>query len=153
MGQVARFTISIEPSLLDEFDAYCKDRRFASRSDGMRQILRETFTRRRVENPGDGEAVGTLTLVYDHHHGHLTDRLVKLQHDHSEQVISTLHVHLDHDQCLEVVVLRGTVGNLAELADQLRGLKGIHQGELVIARVRESKPHAVHPHSHAGRRH
>ena len=83
---------------------------------------------------GDSQhAAGTLTLVYDHHRPQLRDHLTKLQHDNTELVVSTLHAHLTHDLCLEVIVLRGPSAKLQQIAAQLRGLKGIYKGELVMA--------------------
>ena len=79
------------------------------------------------------DAAGTLTLVYDHHRPQLRDHLTKLQHDHTDLVVSTLHAHLTHDLCLEVIVLRGPSAKLQKIASQLRGLKGIYKGELVMA--------------------
>jgi CopG family nickel-responsive transcriptional regulator len=81
------------------------------------------------------EVAGTLTLVYDHHRTQLRDRLMELQHDHTDLVVSTIHTHLSHDVCLEVIVLRGPASQLQKLASQLRGMKGVFKGELVMASV------------------
>jgi CopG family nickel-responsive transcriptional regulator len=75
--------------------------------------------------------------VYDHHRTHLADRLLELQHQHTDMVVSTMHVHLDHNNCLEVIVLRGRAGALQKVASELRGLKGIHKGQLVLAKTKE----------------
>jgi CopG family nickel-responsive transcriptional regulator len=72
-------------------------------------------------------------LVYDHHRAQLTDRLTQVQHDHTDLVVSTLHAHLTHDLCLEVIILRGPAARLQQVSSQLRGLKGVHKGELVMA--------------------
>lgn len=138
MGQVARFTVSIEEDLLDDFERYLKEQKFETRSEAVRQIVRDTLAAQRWKSQS-GRAEATLTIVYDHHHGQLQERLMELQHDHTDMIVSTLHVHLDHNSCLEVIVLRGTVSRLADLAARLKGLKGIQHGSLVVARVTPEK--------------
>ena len=132
MSELVRFSVSLEADLLEWFDRYCREGRYATRSEAIRQLLRETLTSHAwAEDVRD--AAATLTLVYDHHKTQLAQKLLELQHDHSERVISSMHVHLDHDTCLEVIVLRGKAGELQNLASALRGLKGIHSGNLVLA--------------------
>jgi CopG family nickel-responsive transcriptional regulator len=127
--------VSLEADLLQDFDKYCHEGRFATRSEAIRQLLRETLTSH-AWSADAGDAAATLTLVYDHHRTKLTDRLLELQHHHADMVVSTMHVHLDHDNCLEVIVLRGRAGALQGIANELRGLKGIHKGQLVLARTK-----------------
>jgi CopG family nickel-responsive transcriptional regulator len=136
MSSIVRFSVSLEDELLEEFDRYCKEERFATRSEAIRQLLRDTLTKR-AWNEESADAAGTLTLVYDHHRPQLRDHLMKLQHDHNELIVSTLHAHLTHDLCLEVIVLRGPADQLRKIAAQLRGLKGIFKGELVAASARD----------------
>jgi len=132
MSKIVRFSVSLEDELLDEFDRFCQEGQFATRSEAIRQLLRDKLTQKAwVEDSHD--AAGTLTLVYDHHRPQLRDHLMKLQHDHNELIVSTLHAHLTHDLCLEVIVLRGPSGELQQIASQLKGLKGIFKGELVMA--------------------
>ena len=90
----------------------------------------------------------TLTLVYDHHKSHLVEKLIDVQHRHGEMVVATLHVHLDHDHCMEVIVLKGKGTELRELAAELRGLKGVHKGELTLAGPSHPGGHHHHGHSH-----
>jgi len=132
MSEIVRFSVSLEDDLLEQFDRYCREQQFATRSEAVRQLIRETLTARAWESES-ADAAGTLTLVYDHHRAQLADRLTRLQHDHAELVVSTLHAHLTADLCLEVIVLRGPAGQLQQIAGQLRGLKGIYKGELVMA--------------------
>jgi CopG family nickel-responsive transcriptional regulator len=132
MSNLVRFSVSLESELLERFDRYCSDGRFATRSEAVRQLLREKLTDRAWAADA-ADAAATLTLVYDHHKTHLTDKLLHLQHEHADMVVSTMHVHLDHDTCLEVIVLRGRAGALREMASSLRGLKGVFKGELVLA--------------------
>jgi CopG family nickel-responsive transcriptional regulator len=132
MAELVRVTVSLEADLLERFDRFCADGKFATRSEAVRQLLydrlaRDAWTR-------DAALVtATLTMVYDHHKAGLTQDLLDLQHEHAERVVSTMHVHLDHDRCLEVIVLRGPAGELRQFAARLGGLKGIHRAELVVA--------------------
>ncbi len=132
MSEIVRFSVSLEDDLLEQFDRYCAEQQFATRSEAVRQLIRDTLTTHAWQSES-ADAAGTLTLVYDHHRTQLGDRLTKLQHDNTDLVVSTLHAHLSHDLCLEVIVLRGPAGKLQQIASQLRGLKGIYKGELVMA--------------------
>lgn len=132
MSDIVRFSVSLESDLLEQFDRYCEAESLATRSEAVRQMIRELLTARAWEKD-ETEAAGTLTLVYDHHRPQLRDRMIALQHDHHELVVSTLHAHLTHDLCLEVIVLRGPAGKLRRIASQLKGMKGIHKGDLVMA--------------------
>lgn len=144
MSDLVRFSVSLEKSLLDEFDRHCAGGRFATRSDGIRQLLREKFTADAWAADA-GDVAASLTLVFDHHKTTLTDQLLEVQHRHGEHVVSSMHVHLDHDLCMEVIVLRGSAHALQHLAAELSGLKGIHQAQLVIARAVQT-PAGGHPH-------
>jgi CopG family nickel-responsive transcriptional regulator len=132
MSEIVRFSVSLEDDLLEKFDRYCRQQHFATRSEAVRQLLRDTLTAEAWQSDCR-DAAGTLTLVYDHHRPQLRDHLTRLQHDHTDLVVSTLHAHLTHDLCLEVIVLRGPAPALQQIAAQLRGLKGIYKGELVMA--------------------
>jgi CopG family transcriptional regulator, nickel-responsive regulator len=132
MSEIARFSVSLEGELLEQFDRYCKRQNFATRSEAIRQLLHDTLTTHAWESECR-DAAGTLTLVYEHHHAQLRNRLTKLQHDHTDLIVSSMHIHLSHELCLEVIVLRGPAAKLLMIASQLQGLKGIHKGELVMA--------------------
>jgi len=132
VSEIVRFSVSVEDDLLEKFDRYCSEEQFATRSEAVRQLIREKLTERAWAT-GSHEVVGTLTLVYDHHRPQLRDRLMDLQHENTDLVVSTIHTHLSHDICLEVVVLRGKAGRLQKFASRLRGMKGIYKGELVMA--------------------
>ena len=132
MSDIVRFSVSVEDDLLEKFDRFCHEEQFATRSEAVRQLIRDTLTRRAWVSQSQ-EAAGTLTLVYDHHRAQLRDKLLQLQHDNKAYVVATLHVHLEHDLCLEVIALRGPAGQLQKIASKLRGLKGIRKGELVMA--------------------
>jgi CopG family nickel-responsive transcriptional regulator len=147
MSDLTRFSVSLEADLLEAFDRFVKDGSYATRSEAIRQLLRRTLTLDAFEGD-DKHVTATLTLVYDHHRPHLVEKLLNLQHDHAGQVVASLHVHLDQDRCLEVLVLRGTGQNLRNLAASLRGLKGIHTGELTLAETAEAPGLHSHDHSH-----
>lgn len=132
MSEIVRFSVSLEGDLLEQFNRYCTQEKFATRSEAVRQLIRDRLTAQAWESESE-DAAGTLTLVYDHHRTQLGDRLVKLQHDHTDLVVATLHVHLSADLCLEVIVLRGPADKLRKIAAQLKGMKGVYRGELVVA--------------------
>jgi CopG family nickel-responsive transcriptional regulator len=132
VSEIVRFSVSLESDLLEQFDRLCSEEKYATRSEAVRQLIRDTLTTRAWESEAH-DVAGTLTLVYDHHRPQLRDRLVEVQHKHTDLVVATLHAHLTHDLCLEVIVLRGPAARLREVASQLRGMKGIHKGELVMA--------------------
>lgn len=137
MSELVRFSVSLEADLLAEFDRYCAKRHLATRSEAIRQLLRETLTEQAWEEDSK-DAAATLTLVYDHHRAQLSDKLLELQHQHTNVVVASTHVHLDHHNCLEVIFLRGRAKTLRDFADQLRGLKGIRTGHLVVAQTGET---------------
>jgi CopG family transcriptional regulator, nickel-responsive regulator len=132
VADLVRFSVSLEEDLLEEFDRYCKANHFATRSEAIRQLLRDTLTSHAWESD-TRDAAATLTLVYDHHRSQLSEKLLELQHLHTDVVVATSHVHLDHHNCLEVIFLRGPARVLQEIGAQLRGLKGIRKGQLVVA--------------------
>jgi CopG family transcriptional regulator, nickel-responsive regulator len=132
MSEIVRFSVSLEDDLLAQFDRYCTEQHLATRSEAVRQLIREKLTAHAWQSDAR-DVAGTLTLVYDHHRQQLRDHLTALQHDHMDLVVSTLHAHLTHDLCLEVIVLRGPAAKLQEIAAKLQGLKGILKGELVMA--------------------
>jgi CopG family nickel-responsive transcriptional regulator len=149
VAELTRVTVSLEADLLERFDRYCKKGRFATRSEAVRQLLHQTLTQETWEHD-TAEVTATLSLVYDHHRTGLTEKLLKIQHEYPERVVASTHVHLDHDRCLEVIILRGRPSVLERFASDLRGLKGIHQGSLVLVATggNDRHPHQHHHHSH-----
>ncbi len=141
MSEIVRFSVSVERDLFERFDDFCREEHFATRSEAVRQLMREILTRRAwLEDAQD--VAGTLTLLYDHHREQLRDQLIELQHDHHDVIASTMHVHLTHDLCLEVVALRGSASRIRELVARLKGLKGVHRGEWVLAGIPGDPRHA-----------
>jgi len=137
MSEIVRFSVSMENDLLEKFDRFCRQEQFATRSEAVRQLIRDRLTHQAWES-GSHEVAGTLTLMYDHHRSQLGDRLMELQHDNTDLIVSTTHIHLSHDLCLEVIILRGPADRLRNIASQLKGLKGIYKGELVVAGADEA---------------
>ncbi len=131
MSQLARIGVAIDADLLASFDALIEKQGYENRSEAFRDLIRDRLVRAESEQPNK-EVVGTLTLVYDHHQRNLTERITNLQHDHHGVVVSTLHVHLDHHNCLEVLILRGKSKVVRQLADLLVSIKGIQHGQLAM---------------------
>ena len=129
--KIIRFGVSIEPDLLNKFDKMIKKEGYSNRSEAIRDIIRKNLIIEKGKDP-NAKSIGTLTMIYDHHTGNLTNRLLDLQHDHHNEILSTTHIHVDHHNCLEVLVLKGKTGNIQKLADNIKALKGIKHGELVI---------------------
>jgi CopG family nickel-responsive transcriptional regulator len=148
MSEIVRFSVSLESDLLAEFDRYCTEGQFATRSEAIRQLLRERLTHAAWDAKA-AQVTASLTLVYDHHRAKLTDRMIEIQHQHANCVVSSMHVHLTHDLCMELIALRGPAEELQSLASELSGLKGIHQSQLVLAKAGGDEPeHHHHDHSH-----
>jgi CopG family nickel-responsive transcriptional regulator len=146
VSDLTRFSVSLEAELLDAFDKYVRDGSFATRSEAVRHLVRQTLTHEAFD--ADKPVTATLTLVYDHHKPHLVEKLLSLQHDHTGQVVASMHVHIDHDRCLEVIVLRGVGSELRALAETIRGLKGVHTGTLTVAGTVGGEASHGHGHSH-----
>jgi CopG family transcriptional regulator, nickel-responsive regulator len=131
--KITRFGVSIEPELLKNFDKIIKKEGYSNRSEKIRDLIRKNLINQEIKDP-NSEVIGTLTMIYDHHTGNLTNKLLDLQHDHHSEILTTTHVHIDHNNCLEVLVLEGKTKNIQKLSDNIRALKGIKHGELVITK-------------------
>jgi CopG family nickel-responsive transcriptional regulator len=130
MAKLVRFGVSMDERLLAALDRLVARRRSANRSEAIRDLVRAEQVRESWEK-GEGPVVATLTLVYDHHVREVTERLLGLQHDHEDLVHSTMHVHLSHRMCLEVIVLRGKPRDVQALGDRLIAARGVKHGRLV----------------------
>ena len=136
MSEVRRFGVSIDAQLLDSFDYLIEQKRYMNRSEAIRDLIRASLVETRAEN-GDEEMIGTVTLVYDHHVHDLAEKLNEQQHAHNDKIISSLHVHLDAHNCLEVLVARGKACDVKQIADELIGVKGVKHGKLVMTSTGE----------------
>ncbi len=131
MNKLARFGVSLEKTLLKKFDAVVRQRGWTNRSEAFRDLIRQELIKREWQE--DGEVAGAVTLVYDHHRKDLVNRITDIQHDHQTVVISTQHIHLDHDYCLEIIAVRGKPAGVQVLAERLRSIKGIKHGTLSMS--------------------
>lgn len=147
MPDIVRFSVSLENDLLGQFDSFCTEGKFATRSEAVRHLIREKLVSSQSTDK-NSHVAASLTLVYDHHKTKITDKLLDLQHAHSESVVSSMHVHLDDDLCMELIALRGHAGELQNLADALGGLKGVHHAKLVFACSQSISPLHLHSHQH-----
>jgi CopG family transcriptional regulator, nickel-responsive regulator len=127
----SRFSISLPPKLLKQFDAMTGEKGYAKRSQAIADMIRDKLVDHR-QGMGNEEIAGTITLVYDHHKMHVQSALTDIQHDHHEVIISTVHVHLDHHNCLEVLVVRGKSAVIKKIADELIAAKGVKHGKLTV---------------------
>lgn len=136
---VARFSVSLQKDLLKLLDRMVREKGYSNRSLAIADMVRDQLVEHRQELD-DTEAAGTVTLVYDHHTKHVQESLTDLQHDHCDTIVSTLHVHLDHHNCLEVLVVRGKVSEIRSIADRLIGAKGVKHGKLSITTTGKDIP-------------
>jgi CopG family nickel-responsive transcriptional regulator len=128
---VVRFSVSVPKQLALQLDQMTRQKGYDNRSLAVADMIRAHLVEHR-QNFGDEEIAGTITLVYDHHKQHVQAALTDIQHDHPAVIISTLHVHLDHHNCLEVLVVRGPAGGIKKIADELIAAKGVKHGKLTV---------------------
>lgn len=128
MGKLVRFGVSMEEVLLREFDRLLRKRGYGSRSEAVRDLVRDALVRQEWEE--DQEVVGVITLVYEHHRRELTARLTEVQHHHHDLVAAAMHIHLDEENCLEIIAVRGPGPTVQALADTLIAQKGVKHGQL-----------------------
>jgi CopG family transcriptional regulator, nickel-responsive regulator len=146
-----RFTVSLDKDLAEAFEAYRERLGYTSRSEAVRDLLRGFLSEQRADSEPDGKCVGVLTYVYDHHRGDLGHQLTEAQHAHHDLTVATLHVHLDHDHCLETSVLRGPLQRVQEFSNQLIARRGVRHGDLHLVPVKvqaDEHSHGQHSHPH-----
>jgi CopG family nickel-responsive transcriptional regulator len=132
MSELSRIGVAIDSDLLDKFDHLIGERGYTNRSEAFRDLIRDELVEKTWESP-DSQVVGTVTLVYDHHVRLLNEKLTDVQHDYHHLILSTLHVHLDHDHCLEVLIVKGRSEDVRKVAGALTSMKGVKHGRLTIA--------------------
>ncbi len=130
---VERVGGSFEPELLEKFDALLIAIGYTNRSEAIRDLVRKSIIESHIES-GDEDVMGTLTIIYDHDVGDVTNQLQHFQHFHLSEIIATTHVHVEKHTCLEVVVVRGKSRSIMKLADHIRAIKGVKHGELVTTK-------------------
>jgi CopG family nickel-responsive transcriptional regulator len=136
---VERFTVSVPAALLRQFDGMVNQKGYENRSQAIADQMRDALVEHQQEY-GSGEIAGTITLLYDHHKQHVQATLTDIQHDHHEVIVSTLHVHLDHHNCLEVLVVRGQAKTVKKIADELIAAKGVKHGKLTVTSTGKDLP-------------
>ncbi len=124
MSQIERVGVSLDKELLSKFDELIGTQGYSNRSEAIRDLIRERLSQKQLAKPTT-KAVAGIFLVYDHHSTSLSEKLIDLQHNHLLHVIASTHIHLDHDNCLEVIILKGKVKEIQELADLMTSLKGV----------------------------
>lgn len=130
MDELVRFGVSVDRHLLEEFDRHIRRRHYTNRSEAIRDLIRANLVGGEWDE--NKETVGTITFVYDHHVRDLTGTLTDIQHDYQGQILSGMHVHLDHSHCLEVLVVKGKGTDIKKVADALISVKGVKHGKLTM---------------------
>jgi len=144
MSKLSRTGVSLENDLLEEFDRLLAKRGYANRSEAFRDLIREALLTDSVVS--NKPAVGTLTLVYDHHVPSLGQKLTEIQHRAGAMVLAATHVHLDNHYCLEVIIMKGLSREIQAIADRMLALRGVELGKLVLTNSGKSLKHSNHSH-------
>lgn len=140
-----RFTISLSEDLATQFDDLIAQKGYQNRSEAVRDMLRNELESARLERQEAPYCVASLSYVYDHHARDLTERLTELQHQHHHIVMSSMHVHLDHDNCMETVILRGATTDVSKFANELMAVREVRHGKVNVV------PVELHDHDHSHR--
>lgn len=138
-ASVTRFSVSLPPALLDQLDRMAREKSYDNRSLAIADMIRAQLVEHH-QQMGSAEIVGTITLVYDHHKQHVQETLTDIQHDHHEVIVSTVHVHLDHHNCLEVLIVKGKAALVKKIADELIAAKGVKHGKLTVTTTGKDLP-------------
>jgi len=126
--KLKRFGVSLPENLIKQFDRLIKKKNYQNRSEAIRDLIRNELVKEEIKK--DQQVAGVLNILYDHHKSTLSEKLNSLQHDYYKSIISTTHIHLDHDNCLEVVVLKGKAKDIKDFADKIISIKGVKHGGL-----------------------
>jgi CopG family nickel-responsive transcriptional regulator len=151
MGILSRIGVALDSDLLQQFDQWMGRRGYTNRSEAFRDLIRDRLVGERTATP-KAVVVGTVTLIYDHDAHGVGEKLTQLQHEHHELVVSTSHSHLDHDSCLEVLIVHGRSAAVEQFASKLIALKGVQHGRLVMtvpAQALAASADKVHKHPHS----
>ena len=126
-----RFTISLDEKLLEQFDTAITKRKYVNRSEAIRDLIRSAFVEE--EWQANKDVVGVISMVYDHHQSQLQEKVTEIQHEYHHQIVSATHIHMDHHNCLEVVIVKGKAGSINELADRLRSMRGVRNCKMAMS--------------------
>ena len=125
-----RFSDSLDEELLQQFDRYIRERGYVNRSEALRDLIRKEFISEEWEQ--DGDVAGVVTLVYNHHQPQLQEKITEIQHDYYTLITSTTHVHMDHHNCLEVIIVKGKASRIREMAEKVIAMRGVKNGHLTM---------------------
>lgn len=139
MSDLVRFSVSLEQPLFDRLEKLVAAGDYSNRSEYIRDMIRDRLVEQQWER--NELAIGTITLVYDHHSRMLSEKLTDLQHDHHDEILASTHVHLSHDICVEMILMKGRADRIKTLADKLRQQRGVLHGTLSISSTGQSLPH------------
>lgn len=131
MSKLIRFGVSLEDDLLERFDRLIKEKNYTNRSEAFRDLIRQELVQKQWQT--SGEVAGAITLIYDHHKRELVNKLTNIQHDFGRIIISSQHTHLDHDNCLEIIAVKGNPEEVQKLANSLKSVKGVKHGTLSMS--------------------
>jgi CopG family nickel-responsive transcriptional regulator len=131
MSGLVRFGVSLEKDLLDKFDKFIKTKNYPSRSEAFRSLIRQELIKKQWQE--GREIAGAVTLIYNHHRRELLNKITDVQHDFQKLILSTQHIHLDRDNCLEIIAVRGTSKETQRLADALKSIKGVKHATLSMS--------------------
>jgi CopG family nickel-responsive transcriptional regulator len=126
-----RFGVSIDKDLLVRFDEFIKNKKYTNRSEAFRDLVRQELIQKQWQ--GNQGIAGAITLIYNHHKRELVNKLMDIQHDFGKVIISAQHIHLDHDNCLEIIAVKGNPKEAQRLADSLKSVKGVKHGTLSMS--------------------
>ncbi|MBU0759320.1 MAG: nickel-responsive transcriptional regulator NikR [Candidatus Omnitrophica bacterium] len=130
MPELMRFGVSLEKGLLKDFDRLINNKQYANRSEAIRDLIRNTLVEDEWKKGKD--VAGAISLVYDHHRRELMNVILEIQHDYQDTIVASQHVHLDHHNCLEVIIVKGKSDKIKVLSDKLRAVKGVKHGSLTL---------------------
>jgi len=131
MSHLRRIGVSLDKGLLDQFDRLIREKRYSIRSEAIRDLIRQELVKKQWQE--GKEIAGAITLIYNHHQRELLNKIIDTQHDFQSVIISTQHIHLDHDDCLEIVAIRGNPKKAQQLADTLKAIKGVRHTTLSMS--------------------
>lgn len=131
MSTIFRFGISLDKDLLDKFDRLIKNKNYSNRSEAFRDLIRQELVKKEWQE--GREVAGAINLIYDHHKRELLNKITDIQHDFQKLIISTQHIHLDHNNCLEIIAVKGSPKEVQKLSDTLTSIKGVKHGTLSMS--------------------
>lgn len=139
MNKIIRFGVSIDEKLLTRFDSLISDKGYVNRSEAIRDLIRDMLVTEEISDP-DSEVMGTLLMIYSHDARELSDTLNDIQHNNFQNIVSTLHVHIDEHNCLEVLIIKGSAGEVQSIADRLLSTKNVKHGKLTLTSTGKHLP-------------